>query len=209
MQQLSPIDLALHEARMSDIRGNTDEAISKWVRLCSFTHRYKSVAQYLMDLQKQYPSQGGYYSQYVNMILEEAEAVRDNRKSANIFTPSTNSFSPSAPQQLQFQPIEQPSTPTSSFTPQPSSSLSYYDFRMAAVGLGQKVHQFDQQYGVSQKCKDAAHTCAIKAKEIDNEYEVDLCRSFHSRFERRPLNWAIRSRIGTSGMECPRRWSAE
>jgi len=34
MQQLSPIDLALHEARMSDIRGNTDEAISKWVRLC-------------------------------------------------------------------------------------------------------------------------------------------------------------------------------
>lgn len=112
--------------------------------LCSFTHRYKSVAQYLMDLQKQYPSQGGYYSQYVNMILEEAEAVRDNRKSANIFTPSTNSFSPSAPQQLQFQPIEQPSTPTSSFTPQPSSSLSYDDFRMAAVGLGQKVHQFDQ-----------------------------------------------------------------
>ncbi|KAK8791766.1 hypothetical protein WA588_002075, partial [Blastocystis sp. NMH] len=162
MQQLSPIDLALHEARMSDIRGNTDEAISK----------YKSVAQYLMDLQKQYPSQGGYYSQYVNMILEEAEAVRDNRKSANIFTPSTNSFSPSAPQQLQFQPIEQPSTPTSSFTPQPSSSLSYDDFRMAAVGLGQKVHQFDQQYGVSQKCKDAAHTCAVKAKEIDNEYEI-------------------------------------
>ena len=107
------------------------------------------------------------------------------------------------------QPIEQPSTPTSSFTPQPSSSLSYDDFRMAAVGLGQKVHQFDQQYGVSQKCKDAAHTCAIKAKEIDNEYEVDLCRSFHSRFERRPLNWAIRSRIGMSGMECPRRWSAE
>ena len=34
MQQLSPVDLALHEARMSDIRGNTDEAISKWAQLC-------------------------------------------------------------------------------------------------------------------------------------------------------------------------------
>lgn len=163
------------------------------------------MAQYLMDLQKQYPSQGGYYSQYVNMILEEAEAVRDYRRSANTFTPATNPYSTSSPQQLQFHPIEQSSTPTSTFTPQPSSSLSYEDIRMAAVGIGQKVHQFDQQYGVSQKCKDAAHTCAVKAKEIDNEYEVCLYRCFHSRFERRPRNWATKSRTGTSGTECPSR----
>ena len=58
-----------------------------------------------------------------------------------------------------------------------SSSLSYDDIRMAAVGVGQKVHQFDQQYGVSQKCKDAAHTCAVKAKELDEEYEVGVRRS--------------------------------
>ena len=130
-----------------------------------------------MDMQKQYPAQGGYYSQYTNMILEEAEAVRDNRRSANSFSPSTNPYSTTAPQQLQFQPTEQPSTPATSFTPQSSSSLSYDDIRMAAVGIGQRVHQFDQQYGVSQKCKDAAHTCAVKAKEIDNEYEVSFHRS--------------------------------
>lgn len=178
MQQLSPVDLALHQARMLDIRGNTDEAIAKWARYRPLTTRYKSVAQYMMDLQKQYPSQGEYYSQYMNMILEEAEAVRDNRRSTNAFSPAATTFSPStnpssnaAPQQLQFQPIEQPSAPAS------SSSLSYDDIRMAAVGVGQKVHQFDQQYGVSQKCKDAAHTCAVKAKELDEEYEVGVRRS--------------------------------
>ena len=54
------------------------------------------------------------------------------------------------------------------------------DVRYAALGVGAKVKQFDQEYGVSEQCKQAAHTCPEKAKELDREYEVRITTDVNS-----------------------------
>lgn len=110
-----------------------------------------------MTLQKQNPQYTDYYSQYMNMVLEEAEAIR-------------NALNGRATHQQSNVPPPLPNKPASN----EKSGLSMDDIRYAAVGVGTKVKQFDQEYGVSEKCKQVAQTCTEKAKELDREYEVRM-----------------------------------
>ena len=56
----------------------------------------------------------------------------------------------------------------------PSSSLTNSDIFYAARGVGNRMKEFDQQHGVSEKCKQVATTCAQKVKTLDQEYEVGI-----------------------------------
>ncbi|KAK8806311.1 hypothetical protein JH06_0704 [Blastocystis sp. subtype 4] len=143
--QLTYMDIYLHRARMLDINGQREEAIAL----------YKQIIQYLITLQKQNPQYADYYSQYLNLVFEEAEAIR-------------NVTGRREDQQQSTVPPRLPNKPTSTDKP----GLSMDDVRYAALGVGAKVKQFDQEYGVSEKCKQAAHTCTEKAKELDREYEI-------------------------------------
>ena len=46
------------------------------------------------------------------------------------------------------------------------------DVYQAAAGVGRKLKKIDDDYKVSQTCKDVATACVNKAKELDREYEV-------------------------------------
>lgn len=120
------------------------------------------------------------------MLLEEAKAMREQQKMKQQHESQTTFyFTPEAPSQPQ-QPYPQDQRNQSGVVPnQPTppplppkvqntqdSQLTMSDLHYAAMGVGQKIKQFDQDYGVSEKCRNAANACVNKAKELDQEYEV-------------------------------------
>ena len=161
--QLTYMDIYLHRARMLDINGQREEAIALSNCYIRLSPRYKQIIQYLITLQKQNPQYADYYSQYLNLVFEEAEAIR-------------NVTGRREDQQQSTVPPRLPNKPTSTDKP----GLSMDDVRYAALGVGAKVKQSDQEYGVSEKCKQAAHTCTEKAKELDREYEVRITTDVNS-----------------------------
>ena len=56
----------------------------------------------------------------------------------------------------------------------PPSNLTNSDILYAARGVGNRMKEFDQQHGVSEKCKQVATACAQKVKTLDQEYEVGI-----------------------------------
>ena len=161
--QLTYMDIYLHRARMLDINGQREEAIALSDCSICLNTRYKQIIQYLLTLQKQNPQYADYYSQYLNLVFEEAEAIR------NVTNRRENQQQSTVPPPL-------PNKPAST----DKSGLSIDDVRYAALGVGNKVKQFDQEYRVSEKCKQVAHTCTEKAKELDREYEVGMTTDFYS-----------------------------
>ena len=140
------------------------------------------------------------------MLLEEAKAMREQQKRKQQHEPQTTFyFTPEAPSQPQ-QPYPQDQRNQSGVvrnqpTPPPlppkvqntqDSQLTMSDLHYAAMGVGQKIKQFDQDYGVSEKCKIAANACVNKAKELDQEYEVFGVLSLDCRYDKRRLIWAIK-----------------
>ena len=57
---------------------------------------------------------------------------------------------------------------------QQKPTLTNSDIMYAARGVGNRVREFDQQHGVSDKCKQVANVCVQKAKDLDQEYEVGV-----------------------------------
>ena len=147
----------------------------------------------MCDYATQYPQYRDYYKQYYTMIQEEVSAIQEmqqKRKNASLSQPTSSSSS-----QLYSKPLPVPSKPAS-FPPlpsphdnnqiqaqayygnngistqQPNPSLTNSDIMYAAQGIGNRFREFDQQHGVSDKCKQVATACAQKAKDLDQEYEV-------------------------------------
>lgn len=58
------------------------------------------------------------------------------------------------------------------------SQLTMSDVYQAAAGVGNKIKKIDNDYHVSETCKNVATACVNKAKELDREYEVCLFNHF-------------------------------
>lgn len=153
----------------------------------------------LFTYAQQDPEHSQYYVQYGNMLLEEAKAMRESQRAppplpakpqnstpySSFEAPRSDSypnqtFSPSPypgtdPRQ------SQPST-SSAFPPvdphRQDSQLTMSDVYQAAAGVGHKIKQIDEDYKVTQTCKNVATACVNKAKELDREYEVRPHQSF-------------------------------
>lgn len=154
--------------------------------------RYKEIIEGYFNYAQQDPAHSQYYVQYGNMLLEEAKAMRESQRvppplpakpqnstsyssvdSATSLDYPNQSFSPSPysgvdtrhdqPRPTSFPPIE---------PHQQDSQLTMSDVYQAAAGVGRKLKKIDDDYKVSQTCKDVATACVNKAKELDREYEV-------------------------------------
>lgn len=149
------------------------------------------------------------------MIKEELSAMnemRSKRKSVEVqnqapspnlpvlyidpppIPPKPASFSQTSPIENNHyqQPMPDPVMDMSNNHQGPPPSLTNSDLFYAARGVGNRMKEFDQQHGVSEKCKQVATTCAQKVKTLDQEYEVGIpfCES-PSSSERRLLNLGI------------------
>ena len=154
------------------------------------------------------------------MIQEEVTAIQEmqqKRKNAVLSQPTATSSKqhysnppPVPPKQVSFSPLPSPNDPyqaqqaqayysNNGMNPQQSNpSLTNSDIMYAARGVGNRVREFDQQYGVSDKCKQAANACVQKAKELDQEYEVGVIN--HTDNDVDPKEgcriWTICQRVG-------------
>ena len=154
--------------------------------------RYKEVIGSFFTYAQQDPEHSQYYVQYGNMLLEEAKAMRESQKvppplpakpqnstpyssyeAPRSYDYPSQSFSPSP---YPGADARNPQPTTSAFPPvdpqRQDSQLTMSDVYQAAAGVGNKLKQIDNDYHVTQTCKNVATACVNKAKELDKEYEV-------------------------------------
>ena len=161
--------------------------------------RYKEVIESFFTYAQQDPEHSQYYVQYGNMLLEEAKAMRESQKVPPPLPPKPQNSTPYSSYEMprsydypsqSFSPSPYPGTDarnpqptTSAFPPmdpqRQDSQLTMSDVYQAAAGVGNKIKKIDNDYHVSETCKNVATACVNKAKELDREYEVCL----HNHFE--------------------------
>lgn len=138
----------------------------------------------------QYPQYKDYYRQYAGMLLEEAEAIKQieaqkQQKLQMQPTEEIHFFLPNDDEEMDNNTYEE----TSEFPPIPprsekpkkvsressnANALTKSDIQYAAAGVVNQIQQFNNEYQVTEKCKNAYSACANKAKELNNKYEVQF-----------------------------------
>ena len=143
--------------------------------------RYKSIIQWLVNSEKQYPEHANYYRSYALMLLEEAQAIKEaeSKKEKEFDSPQKQNIyyqPPSIPPRSQKPSLNNPAIqPQSQPQSQPfsnPSSLTRSDIQYAAAGVINQVQQFERDYQVVDNCKNAYTACANKARELNERYEV-------------------------------------
>lgn len=152
-----------------------------------FSFRYKYLIQHMLQNASQYPQYKDYYRQYAGMLLEEAEAIKqiEAQKQQKQATEEIHFFLPNDDEEMDNHTYEE----TSEFPPIPprsekpkkdsressnANALTKSDIQYAAAGVVNQIQQFNNEYQVTEKCKNAYSACANKAKELDNKYEVEF-----------------------------------
>ena len=170
-----------------ELRNQLHCTLWKWGLSCS----YKNTIQGLLENSKRYPQYADYYQQYTAILLEEAEAIKKveaaKRKTTpaeeiKFYLPNENEDEPQQPSlsedysnsyESQFPPIPSRSQkPTISLQSSDPNTLTKSDIQYAAAGVVNQMKQFDNEYHVTEKCKNAYNACATKAKELNEKYEV-------------------------------------
>ena len=83
------------------------------------------------------------------------------------------SYDYSNPYDSQFPPIPSRSQkPTINSQSSDPNALTKSDIQYAAAGVINQMQQFNNEYHVTEKCKNAYNACATKAKELNERYEV-------------------------------------
>lgn len=189
--QLTNTDLYLHQARMLHIRGNVEQSLALYYMLLYFDSRYKHILQGMLQNAKQYPQYSNYYRSYINLVLEEAEAIKEVESKKNQIEEPIRFYIPQDDEPVEntveTEPTPYPIPPTFPTQPTPvnmntqnsnPTSLTASDLQYVAAGMINGLQNFDREYNVSDKCKQAYSTCSNKAKEINEKYEVRSRLSF-------------------------------
>lgn len=123
------------------------------------------------------------------MLLEEAEAIKqiEAQKQQKQPTEEIHFFLPNDDDEMENKSYEEvseyPPIPPRSEKPRKESressnpnALTKSDIQYAAAGVVNQIQEFNNEYKVTEKCKNAYSACASKARELDEKYEVGFNR---------------------------------
>lgn len=69
--------------------------------------------------------------------------------------------------------------PMNKVSPSNPTGLTKSDIQYAAAGVVNQIQQFNNEYQVTEKCKNAYTACTTKAKQLNEQYEVRIANGTH------------------------------